>query len=109
MKTLMAVVLTFAFSLAVMAWAQDNPQSSGSQGQQQQNAQTGQNQSSQNMSGKVSSDAKNFKDDQNHQNYKVDNPSTLQSYEGQHVALVVHFDPDTNTIHIMQVQAAPQQ
>jgi hypothetical protein len=109
MKTLMAVTLTFVFSLAVMAWAQNNTQSSGSQEQQQQNAQTSQNQGNQNMSGKVSSDAKNFKDDQNNQNYKVDNPNSLQSYEGQHVALIVHVDPDTNTIHIMQVEPAPQQ
>jgi len=59
------------------------------------------------MSGNVSKDGKTFQNDSNNQRYKVDNPEALQGQEGQHVAVVVHIDPDTNTIHVIQI-APPQ-
>jgi hypothetical protein len=56
------------------------------------------------MVGKVSSDAKKFTDSSDSKTYKVDNPDTLQSSEGQNVAVLVHVDPDTGTIHILQLE-----
>jgi len=61
----------------------------------------------QQMSGNVSAYGKTFTSD-NNKKYKVDNPDALQTVESQHVAVVVHVDPDTGTLHIIQV-SAPQQ
>jgi hypothetical protein len=109
----MTAVMSFALCFAVVAQTQGNSQSNpGSNGQMQQpTASTSQGQSSgnQNMSGKVSSDAKSFTNDDNSQKYQVANPDALQGHEGQHVALIVHVDPDSNAIHIMRVEAPPQQ
>jgi hypothetical protein len=60
------------------------------------------------MSGTVSHDAKSFKNDADSKKYKVDNPTALQGKEDQHVAVIVAVDPDTNTIHILQLAAPPQ-
>jgi hypothetical protein len=57
------------------------------------------------MSGKVSSDRKTF--NSNGQKYTVNNPDALKGSEGQDVTVLVAVDPDTNTIHI--VQLVPQQ
>jgi hypothetical protein len=61
------------------------------------------------MSGKVSSDSKSITTSDN-KTYTVDNPDALKGQEGQQVALIVALDPDTNTVHIIQVQPpTPQQ
>ncbi len=56
------------------------------------------------MSGTVSKDAKSFSNDKDNKTYSVDNPDALQGHEGQHVAIVVHVDPDNNVIHIIQLE-----
>jgi len=120
MKILFSVLLTLALAVAVLAQSQDtSSQSSGqtstsqsSQGQSGQSqgtqGQAGQSQSNQNMSGKVSKDRKTFTSDKDNKSYTVSNPDALQSQEGQHVAVLVAVDPDTNTIHIVQLEAPPQ-
>jgi len=111
MKAVMSIILVLGLSLCVAA------QTQGSQGNtQQDNSQMKQNtqgsqtstSSAQNMSGKVSHDGKTFVSDTDNQSYKIGNPDALQGKEDQHVALVVHVDPDTNVIHIMQVAMPPQ-
>jgi Flp pilus assembly protein TadD len=109
MKILTAMLVALALSLAA-ALAQDQSNQSGgqtSQGSQSQtNTSTG---SGQNMSGTVSHDRKRVTNDKDGKSYKVDNPETLKGNEDQHVALVVAIDPDTNVVHIIQVEQPPQQ
>ena len=118
MKILMLVALCVSFSLATMAQSQDqsssqsgNQATQGSQSTQGSQTQGTQDQTStgnnQNMSGTVSHDRKNFTNDKNNKNYRVDNPDALQGQADQHVALIVHVDPDNNVIHVVQVE--PQQ
>lgn len=108
MKSSILVVLCFAFSLATVAWSQDQGTShSGNQANQNNQSQTSTN-GNQNMSGKVSHDRKSLTNDKNDTSYTVDNPQALQGMEDQHVALIVHVDPDHNVIHVIQVEP-PQQ
>ena len=122
MKTLMTMMFAVIVSLSVIAWAQNQSsnqgQSGSSQGQYGQSGQASQgsqtssgssSSGNSNMSGTVSKNGKQFTNDQNNQTYTVSNPDALQGHEGQHVAVLVHFDPDTNTIHITQIEAPPQQ
>ena len=112
MKILFSILLTLALTVAVLAQSQDTSgQSSTSQSGQTQSGsqgQAGQNQSSQSMTGKVSKDRKSFTSDKDSKTYAVSNPDALQGQEGQHVSVLVAVDPDTNTIHIVQLQAPPQ-
>jgi hypothetical protein len=55
------------------------------------------------MSGTVSKDGKSFTNDADNKKYKVSNPDALQGHEGQQVSLILAIDPDTNTVHIIQV------
>jgi hypothetical protein len=112
MKKLMIASLAVSLALWIVAGSQAFSQQSG--GQQ---GQTGQGQmgnsnarSNQTMSGSVSSNGKTFTNDKDSKSYKVDNPEVLKGREGQqHVAVVVHIDPDTGVVHIMQVEAPDQQ
>jgi hypothetical protein len=108
MKFVVAMVVLIALSVPMIASAQDSSGQSGSQAQTTPNSsQTSSgsqgNSNNSNMSGKVSHDGKTFVSDTNNNSYKVSNPDAVQAYEDQHVALVVHVDPDTNTIHIIHV------
>ncbi len=104
MKTLVVSVAVLALSLPIMAVAQDATKQNDNQTQQNQaNAKNNKN-----MSGKVSSDGKTFTNDEDSKKYRVNNPSALQDYEDQHVAVIVAVDPDTGDLHIIQVQV-PQQ
>jgi pectin methylesterase-like acyl-CoA thioesterase len=104
MKTLVVSVAVLALSLPIMAVAQDATKQNDNQTQQNQaNAKNNKN-----MSGKVSSDGKTFTNDADSKKYKVSNPSALQDYEDQHVAVIVAVDPDTGDLHIIQVEV-PQQ
>src|SRR5258705_11363440 len=108
MKTLIAIVLASVLSLAAFAQSQDQSSGQGSQATQGQGQTDTKASAGKNMSGTVSHDGKTFKNDADNKKYKVDNPDTLKGKEDQHVAMVVAVDPDTNTIHIIQVEA-PQQ
>jgi pectin methylesterase-like acyl-CoA thioesterase len=100
MKTLVVSVAVLALSLPIMAVAQDATKQNDNQTQQNQaNAKNNKN-----MSGKVSSDGKTFTNDVDSKNYRVNNPSALQDYEDQHVAVIVAVDPDTGDLHIIQVE-----
>lgn len=104
MKALVASVAVLALSLPIMAVAQDATKQNDNQTQQNQaNAKD-----SKNMSGKVSSDGKTFTNDMDSKKYKVNNPSALQNYEDQHVAVIVAVDPDTGDLHIIQVEVPHQ-
>ena len=104
MKTLVVSVAVLVLSLPIMAVAQDSTKQNDNQTQQNQaNAKNNKN-----MSGKLSSDGKTFTNDVDSKKYKVNNPSALQNYEDQHVAVIVAVDPDTGDLHIIQVEA-PQQ
>jgi hypothetical protein len=111
MKKLLAVIAVFALSLAVMAQSGSQPsdQSSPSQSQTKPNDQSQSNpssatgQSNQKMTGTVSKDGKSFTNDSDNKKYKVNNPDALSGHEGQQVSLILAVDPDTNTIHIIQV------
>lgn len=113
MKTLLLAFLVLALSLSTVAFAQNNSGSSSDQGQQQ--AQTSNSQSSQtsagnqHMSGTVSKNGKQFTNRADNTTYTVNNPDALTGHEGQPVGLIVHVDPDNNAIHIIQVEAMPQQ
>jgi pectin methylesterase-like acyl-CoA thioesterase len=97
-------VAVLALSLPIMAVAQDATKQNDNQTQQNQaNAKD-----SKNMSGKVSSDGKTFTNDVDSKKYRVNNPSALQDYEDQHVAVIVAVDPDTGDLHIIQVEAPHQ-
>lgn len=56
------------------------------------------------MVGKVNSDGKKFTNSGDSKSYGVENPDALQSSEGQNVALLVHVDPNTGTIHVIQLE-----
>jgi hypothetical protein len=118
MKKLLAVLAVFALSLAVMARPQSGSQPSdqsspsqsqtkpSDQGQSNTSSATGQGQSQgqgQKMTGTVSKDGKTFTNDSDSKKYKVSNPDALQGHEGQQVSLILAVDPDTNTVHIIQV------
>jgi hypothetical protein len=116
MKKLLAVLAVFALSLVVMArpqsGSQPSDQSSPSQSQTKPSDQSQSNPSSpspsntsgnQKMSGTVSKDGKSFTNDADNKKYKVSNPDALQGHEGQQVSLILAIDPDTNTVHIIQV------
>jgi hypothetical protein len=112
MKKLLAVLAVFALSLAVMArpqsGSQPSDQSSPSQSQTKPSDQGQSNTSSatgqgQKMTGTVSKDGKSFTSDSDSKKYKVSNPDALQGHEGQQVSLILAVDPDTNTVHIIQV------
>jgi hypothetical protein len=100
MKILISILMIVGLSM--MAVAQSQNQTSP-QGQSTQTS-SGTNAKGKNMSGTVSHDAKSFKSDTDSKKYKVDNPQALSGKEDQHVAVLVAVDPDTNTIHIMQVE-----
>jgi len=125
MKLLIPMSLALALSIAAMAQDTSSGQSgqssqsgqSGQSGQMDQSSQSGQTSQmehgskhkQQKMSGKVSSDSKTITTDSN-KTYTVDNPEALKGQEGQQVALIVALDPETNTVHIIQVQPpSPQQ
>lgn len=82
--------------------SQASQSNQGSQGSQSSTSNSGQ---SQKMSGKVSSDRKTF--NSNGKDYTVNNPDALKGSEGQDVTVLVAFDPDTNTIHVIHI--VPQQ
>jgi pectin methylesterase-like acyl-CoA thioesterase len=104
MKTLVVSVAVLALSLPIMAVAQDATKQNDNQTQQNQaNAKNNKN-----MSGTVSFDGKTFTNDVDSKKYRVNNPSALQDYEDQHVAVIVAVDPDTGDLHIIQVEV-PQQ
>ena len=114
----MKIMMLACMALAMCA---QNPQSgaqsqSGTQAQGSQNSQnTPSTQNAQNakgnqtMQGKVSKDAKTLTTDNDSQKHNVNNPDALKDYEDQDVAVIVHVDPDTGTIHIIQVEPAPPQ
>jgi hypothetical protein len=110
MKTLIAILLAFVLSLAAFAQSQDQTSGQGSQATQGSQSQPDTTKASagKNMSGTVSHDGKSFKNDADSKKYKVDNPDTLKGKEDQHVTMIVAVDPDTNTVHIIEVQQ-PQQ
>jgi hypothetical protein len=115
-KKLISLCVAVVLAVPVLAWTQATSQSSDQQNAQSQPSTqsqgTNQNQSDHNkhgkkqkMAGKVSNNGKTFTNDQDSKNYTVDNPSALQGQEGQHVSVIVGVDPDTGTIHIIQVAA----
>ena len=111
MKTLIAILLAFGLSIAAFAQSQDQTSgqgqtsSQGSQATQGSQSQTDtKSGNSKSMSGTVSHNGKTFKNDADSKQYKVDNPDTLKGKEDQHVAMIVAVDPDSNTIHIIQVE-----
>ena len=109
MKIRMLPILFASVVLAAVGTAQNQSGSQPNQGSQNQPSQsqtsTG---GGQNMSATVSHDRKTVTNDKNDQRYKVDNPDALAGKEDQHVALIVHFDPDSNVIHVIQVEPPPQ-
>ena len=105
MKKLMLGFLALTLALWVVAGTQASAQSGNQQNQTDQNQASSK---SGEMSGNVSSNGKTFTNDKDSKDYKVDNPDALKGHEGQHVAIIVHVDPDTGVIHIMQVEAPPQ-
>src|SRR5436853_6772849 len=105
MKKLLSICLAVALALPVLAFAQSQSQGSDQNKNSQSKASTS---NSKTMSGTVSHDRKTFTNDKNNKSYTVDNPDALQGQQDQHVALIVNVDPDTNTIHILQLEAPPQ-
>ncbi len=109
------ILIGLALGLSASLMAQSNSQSQGSSqpsdNSSNQNSQTSQDNSKGNkqMSGKVSDNGKTFTNDQDSKSYTVSNPDALKGLEGQHVALIVHVDPDTGVVRILQVQAPQQQ
>ena len=110
MKRLMISVAVLALSLPILAIAQDTSKQNDNQASQSQQtqSQTNANTGNKNMSGKVSSKGKNFTNDADNKKYKVDNPNALKDYEDQDVAVIVHVDPDTGDLHIIQVEPPKQ-
>ena len=109
MKTLFAIILASVVSLSALAQSQDPSSGQGTQTTQPSESQNATKASSgKNMSGTVSHDGKSFKSDTDNKKYKVDNPDTLKGKEDQHVAVIVAVDPNSDTVHILEVQA-PQQ
>jgi hypothetical protein len=113
MKTLTSVLLALALSLGALAQSQDQSGSqsgkqSGQNSQNQTQSSPSNTSNGQNMSGTVSQDRRIITNDRDNKNYKVDNPNSLKGKEGQHVSVIVAVDPDTNTIHVIQLEE-PQQ
>ena len=114
MKRLMLAVLAFTLALWVVAGTQLFAQTGSQQSQSDQNQANSQTQTSaktrqnQNLSGNVSANGKKFVSDKDSKSYKVDNPDALKGHESQHVAVIVHVDPDTGDLHIMQVEVPEQ-
>lgn len=115
-KKLISLCVAVVLAVPTLAWTQGTSQSSDQQDAQSQpstqSQDASQNQSDhkkhgkkQKMSGKVSNNGKTFTNEQDSKSYTVDNPSALQGQEGQHVNVIVAVDPDTGTIHIIQVAA----
>jgi pectin methylesterase-like acyl-CoA thioesterase len=102
MKILGSILLVLAVALALGAQSQD--QNMGQNSQANQGSQSSSSSSNQNLSGTVSHDRQSVKNDKDSKNYKVDNPEALQGKQDQHVALVVHVDPDNNVIHVIQIE-----
>jgi hypothetical protein len=109
MKIRILAALFASMVLAAIGTAQNQNGSQDNQGSQNQATQsqtsTG---SGQNMSATVSHDRKTVTNDKDNKRYRVDNPDALAGKEDQHVALIVHFDPDSNVIHVIQVEQPPQ-
>ena len=111
MKILVLILLPLTLSLVAFSQAPDQPSpqgsqaSPGSQGQATPPADSGKNK---NMSGTVSQDGKTFKNDADNKSYTVDNPDALKGKENQHLTIVVAIYPETNTVHIIKLEA-PQQ
>ena len=99
MKIMIWLFMIIGLSMMVVAQTQDQTSPQG----QSTRTSSGTNTKGKNMSGTVSHDATSFKSDTDSKKYKVDNPQALSGKEGEHVAVLVAVDPDTNTIHIMQV------
>ena len=103
----MKIMMLACMALAMCAL---NPQlraqsQSGTQAQNTPSTQNGQNANgNQTMQGKVSKDAKSLTTDNDSQKHNVNNPDALKDYEDQDVAVLVQVDPDTGTIHIIQVE-----
>jgi uncharacterized protein HemX len=108
MKKLILGVLALTLTVWIVGRTQASAQQSDSQQNQANQNQTNAN-GNQNMSGSVSSNGKNFTNDKNNKDYKVDNPEALKGHEGQHVAVIVHVDPDTGVLHILQIAVPDQQ
>lgn len=130
MKMWASIALILALSLAGWA-AQSSGAQTSSSSQASQNNQSGQAQTDQstqsnpnqttssqtsagsanqgqNMSGSVGKGGKTFTNSANNQTYKVDNPDTLQGSEGDNVSVIVHVDPDTGMIHVIQLVPSPR-
>jgi hypothetical protein len=111
MKILVSILLVLVLSLVAFSQAPDQTSPQGSQATQGNQGQAGSQADSgktKNMSGTVSQDGKTFKNDADNKSYKVDNPDALKGKENQHLAIVVAVYPDTNTVHIIKLEA-PQQ
>jgi uncharacterized low-complexity protein len=109
MKSIIASVVVVALSLPIVTVAQDTTKQNDSQASQsQQNQNQANAKNDKNMSGKVSPNGKTFTNDADNKKYKVNNPDALKGHEDQHVAVIVHVDPDTGDLHIVQVEV-PQQ
>ena len=111
MKILVSILLALTLSLVAFSQAPDQPSPQGSQaspGSQGQTAPAADSGKNKNMSGTVSQDGKTFKNDADSKSYKIDNPEALKGKENQHLAIVVAVNPDTNTVHIIKLEA-PQQ
>lgn len=108
--TSMSLALVLGMSMIAVAQQTTNPNSdqTGNDQMSQTNA-NGNSNSQQKASGKVSSDGKSFVSDQDSKSWTVNNPSALKGYEGQHVMMLIHFDPDTNTIHVVSLEPQGQQ
>jgi long-subunit fatty acid transport protein len=116
MKKLITVLAVLAFSLSMPAQNTSQPSQSQSQSDQANQSQSSQSSqatsgsaannpsSGEKMSGKVSSNGKSFTDDASGKSYTVTNPDALQSYQNQHVVVLVHADPDTGNLTITAVQ-----
>lgn len=109
MKIRILAILFASMVLAGLGTAQNQNGSQGNQGSQNQASPSQTNAGSgQNMSATVSHDRKTVTNDKDDKRYKVDNPDALAGKEDQRVALIVHFDPDSNVIHVIQVEPPPQ-
>ena len=88
--------------------AQNQSSTQGQNSQATQTSQSSQNtqnaSSNQSVEGKVSSDGETLTTDNDSKTHSVNNPDALKDYEDQDVAVLVHVDPDTGAIHIIQVE-----
>jgi hypothetical protein len=103
MKIMMLACMALAMCAQSVAQSQSGTQSQGSQNSQ--NTPSTQNANgNQTMQGKVSKDATTLTTDNDSQKHNVNNPDALKDYKDQNVAVLVHVDPDTGTIHIIRVE-----